>query len=91
LDVERVAAELGLPFRGLWLKAEPCHLIERVTARRDDASDATASVVRQQLGLDIGGLSRAWSVLDANGSAAKILERASNILAGSAKPLIQVP
>ena len=91
LDVERVAAELGLPFRGLWLQAEPPHLIERVTARRDDASDATASVVRQQLGLDVGGLSPAWSVLDANGSAARILERASIILAGAAKPLVQVP
>jgi predicted kinase len=50
LGVERAAAELGLPFGGLWLQAEPQRLIESVTARRDDASDATASVVRQQSG-----------------------------------------
>jgi predicted kinase len=84
LGVERAAAELGLPFVGLWLQAEPQRLIERVTARRDDASDATASVVRQQLGIDTGALSPAWAVLDANGSAEECLKRASMILAGSA-------
>jgi len=86
--IERVAAELGLPFRGLWLEADPPRLVERVTARRDDASDATASVVRQQLRLDIGELSPAWSVLDANGSATNILQQASIILAGATRPLV---
>jgi aminoglycoside phosphotransferase family enzyme/predicted kinase len=86
--VERVAAELGLPFRGLWLEAEPPRLVERVTARREDASDATASVVRKQLRLDIGELSPAWIVLDANGSAANILQQASIMLAGATRPLL---
>jgi len=80
---------LGLPFRGLWLQAEPCHLIEGATARCDDASDAT-NVVREQLRGDIGALSPAGSVLDANRSAATLLERAVIILAGSVKPLVQV-
>ena len=91
LDVERIAAELGLPFHGLWLTAEPSRLIERVNARRDDASDAIDSVVRRQLRLDIGVLSPRWSVLDANGSTAKILERALAVLAGSTGPRVQVP
>jgi predicted kinase len=91
LDLERIAAELGLPFHGLWLTAEPSRLIERVNARRDDASDAIDSVVRQQLKLDIGVLSPRWSVLDANGSTAKILERALPVLAGSTGPWVQVP
>jgi predicted kinase len=81
LSVERLAAELGLPLRGLWLHAKPHCLIERVTARHNDASDATASVVRQQLSLDIGALSPAWTVLDANRSAAEVLIRASMIVA----------
>jgi uncharacterized protein len=89
LAVERIAAELGLPFHGLWLTAEPSRLIERVNARRDDASDATDSVVRQQLRLDIGELSPAWSVLDANGSTAKVIERASIMIGGSTEPGVQ--
>jgi len=91
LGAERIATELGLAFRGLWLEAEPQRLVERVTARRNDASDATPSVVRQQLGLDIGALSPAWTMLDANGSAAEILERASMILAGSRRRLVEAP
>jgi aminoglycoside phosphotransferase family enzyme/predicted kinase len=89
--VERIAAEFGLPFRGLWLEAEPQRLLERVTGRRNDASDATAGVVRQQLALDFGALSPAWTVLDANGSAAEILERAAMMLADTDRRLVEAP
>jgi predicted kinase len=89
--VEGVAAGLGLPFRGLWLEAQSERLIERVAARRNDASDATASVVRQQLAIDIGLFSPTWTAIDANGSAAGILERARMILAGSGRRLPEAP
>jgi predicted kinase len=66
--IEAVAAGLALPFRGLWLEAPRDALVGRVSARRGDASDATAAVVAQQLARPIGAL--AWSTIDAAGSAA---------------------
>lgn len=61
--VEAVAAEAGAPFVGFWLEAPSDVLIARVEARRRDASDADAQVVRQQLALDPGRLD--WRRLDA--------------------------
>ena len=79
-DIEAIAGAVGVPFRGLWLQAEPEKLMSRVTARRNDASDATASVVQQQLGADIGPFSAAWTAIDANGSLEVVLHTASLIL-----------
>jgi len=45
-----LARKTGVPFAGLWLSAPLPVLQERVTARRGDASDATAEVVARQLG-----------------------------------------
>jgi uncharacterized protein len=45
--VERLAGEMGVPFRGLWLEAPIPVLLERVSERAGDASDATAEVVRR--------------------------------------------
>ena len=67
--VEDLAAELGVPFQGLWLTAPADTLAARVDARRGDASDATSQVVRQQLTWQLGVLSPAWTMLDAGGSA----------------------
>jgi aminoglycoside phosphotransferase family enzyme len=79
--IERVAADLGVPFRGLWLEAAPQRLTDRVSARRSDASDATTDVVRQQLTFDTGALAASWTRLDAGGSAAETLAAARQILA----------
>ena len=49
--------KLGVPFRGVWLEADPDTLIARVKARTGDASDADEEVVRRQLTYDIGPLS----------------------------------
>ena len=78
-SVEAVAAELQVPFRGLWLDAEPPALMSRVANRKGDASDATADVVRTQLALDRGALSSTWTTLDANGPEAQVLARASSL------------
>jgi aminoglycoside phosphotransferase family enzyme/predicted kinase len=72
----RVAAGcMGAPFIGLWLEARPETLIERVTARRDDASDADAAVVESQLGYDVGDLSD-WHRIRAAGTPQDVLDSA---------------
>ena len=75
--IEAVAAELTVPFCGLWLHAEPHKLAARVNARQNDASDATAEVVQAQLGWDVGALSSAWVSIDAGGTPQETLCRAS--------------
>jgi predicted kinase len=55
--LEDMARGLGVPFRGVWLEADPDTLIARVKARTGDASDADEDVVRRQLSYDIGKLS----------------------------------
>ena len=45
--IEALAADSGVPFHGLWLEVPVPVLIERVTRRSGDASDATADVVRR--------------------------------------------
>lgn len=75
----RLAADLAIPFHGLWLAAPPDKLRERVRARRNDASDAGPSVVDLQLGRDIGDLG-GWIRIDAGGDARRTLRRVRNIL-----------
>jgi uncharacterized protein len=79
--IEALAAELGVPFQGLWLTAAPQTLVARVAARRNDASDATPEVVHQQLQWEVGALSPAWTQLDAGGSAQEAYRRAASALA----------
>jgi aminoglycoside phosphotransferase family enzyme/predicted kinase len=82
--LEALAAELRVPFHGFWLHAVPDALIARVAARRNDASDATAEVVRQQLGFDVGAFPSAWTPVDANGSAEEALAHALRTLEAAA-------
>jgi uncharacterized protein len=63
-----LASHFGIAFHGLWLTAPLAVLIERVTARLGDASDADAAVVRAQLAqgeTDVSG----WTQIDASGHA----------------------
>jgi len=46
---ERLAAECGVPFEGVWLEAAPDILEARVAARTGDASDATVEVLHEQI------------------------------------------
>ena len=55
---QALAAALRVPFRGAWLEGRPDELRARLAARRDDASDADASVLDEQLALDPGPI--AW-------------------------------
>jgi aminoglycoside phosphotransferase family enzyme/predicted kinase len=82
-EIEAVAADLGVPFRGLWLEAPPGKLLDRVGARIGDASDATPEVVRLQLTGDAGALTAGWVSIDAGGSGAATLANARKVLARS--------
>jgi len=69
-----LAAERGVPFDGIWLDATSEQLVARVTARKGDASDADAAVVRKQLGFDVGAVD--WHRVDTSGAKEATLGRA---------------
>jgi uncharacterized protein len=62
--VERVAADAGVPFIGVWLDAPPATLIDRAERRISDPSDADAAVIRQQQMQEIGAIR--WPRIDAS-------------------------
>lgn len=64
--IEDLACACGVHFAGIWLEAPETTLIERVTQRRGDASDATAPVVRTQQTYDLGEIK--WTRIDATAS-----------------------
>jgi len=76
---EAVARAAGVPFRGLWLSAEPKLLEARIQARSNDASDATAAVLRRQLAYDCGRIG--WVAIDASGDLAATQALAERALA----------
>ena len=79
--IESVARAAAVPFVGLWLDAPLDTLLARVAARVDDASDADAGVVRQQMREDPGPLT--WRRLDASTSAPDVLETARRFVVRS--------
>ncbi len=81
-QVEIVARENGADFVGLWLEAPIETLIDRVRHRSNDASDATAEIVRRQTGYKIGEI--AWPRLTVTGSVDDSLAQALKTLGFSA-------
>jgi predicted kinase len=65
-----------VPCIGLWLEGPESELIARTEQRRNDASDADATVVRLQRAQHTGDIS--WSRLDASATAASVLSSASD-------------
>jgi uncharacterized protein len=72
------AARQGVPFDGVWLEAPAELLAARVKRRQRDASDATADVVRRQLGYNLGTVD--WKRIDASGSPGETLSAATRVL-----------
>lgn len=60
----QLAQEHGATFAGIWLDAPEERLLERVTTRRGDASDAGGEVVRKQLATGFGDID--WPRIDAD-------------------------
>jgi aminoglycoside phosphotransferase family enzyme/predicted kinase len=73
------ANALGVRFCGLFLHADLATRAARVGARRRDASDADAQVVRMQEAYDLGRLD--WARIDASGTPAQTLDRARAAMA----------
>ena len=76
--VGSLADRLDVEFRGIWLEAPQQTLTSRVTDRRDDASDADASVVAKQAKRELGEIS--WTRLDTTGAFEDLVSRALDIL-----------
>jgi hypothetical protein len=72
--IEGVATAASVPFFGLWLDAPETILIDRTQQRGEDASDATADVVRRQLARSVGAI--AWPRIDASMNAEAVLRHA---------------
>ncbi len=67
-----LAAELRVPFTGIWLEAPPEILMARVAERRNDASDANVAILKKQLGYDLGAME--WRRVDATRSAEHVAD-----------------
>jgi predicted kinase len=80
LEIEAVAAEIGVPFHGIWLEAEREELARRIGERRDDASDATPEILNRQLAKGTGRPSPVWMKVAAGGSKEETLQRAISAL-----------
>jgi hypothetical protein len=76
--IERAAAVAQVPFVGLWLDAPESVLIARADARRGDASDADAAVIRGQIAA--GESPTTWHRLDASRAAEAVRQAALGIL-----------
>jgi predicted kinase len=72
--IERIAADMSVPFVGLWLEAPEPTLVARTEQRRNDASDADAEVIRMQHRQGIGVMT--WHRIEASGSPELVLEHA---------------
>lgn len=72
--LEQIAAQERVRFDGLWLEAPEETLTARVDARRGDASDADAGVVRQQQNYPLGVIG--WHKIAATGTPGETLIQA---------------
>jgi aminoglycoside phosphotransferase family enzyme/predicted kinase len=77
-DVEAAARAADVPFLGFFLTADLDIRLQRVGARRNDASDAGPDVARSQEDYALGVMT--WNVVDASGSPAQTLDKVRSLL-----------
>ena len=73
-----MATDLGVPFTGVWLEAPEGALAERIAARKNDVSDATVSVLQQQLNYKLGRIG--WVRVVNDGMPDDGVEKVSRVL-----------
>ena len=71
--IAALAGECGVAFKGLWLDSPAGLLKARVAKRVGDVSDATPSVVCQQLSYDLGPME--FERIDTSGSVVEVAQR----------------
>ena len=72
--IERAAATMSVRFCGLWLDAAESTVVDRISQRRLDPSDADEAVVRTQYAQDTGPIE--WHRLDASRPVDGVLQEA---------------
>lgn len=75
---EDVARRANVPFSGIWLSATRDLLASRILNRRGDASDADVTVLDRQIARGAGEIS--WTVIDASGSEAEVVDQGRKAL-----------
>jgi aminoglycoside phosphotransferase family enzyme/predicted kinase len=81
-QIGAAAQATNTPFLGLFLAADLAVRLARVEARKHDASDATADVVRRQDNYEVGDVD--WVKIDAGGTPEQTLRAAMAALASHA-------
>jgi len=76
--IEQVASSAHAPFFGIWLEAPEHQLIQRVSCRQQDASDADSAVVQQQIARKTT-VAR-WAHVDASGDPNAVAVRVQSAL-----------
>ena len=76
--IAEAAAQVNVPFTGLWLEAPAAVLERRIAGRGPDASDATVAVLHRQLGYRLGEIT--WRRVDASGDPKSMLRAARRAL-----------
>lgn len=82
-EQERLAAECGAPFIGLWLRADLKILFDRVSQRVGSASDAGVEIVEMQSKKPPGDIR--WAVIDAALPRGRVLAEALKMTSGRGK------
>ena len=75
---EDVARKANVPFSGIWLSAPRDLLASRIRNRRGDASDADVTVLDRQIERGPGEIG--WTVIDASGSEAEVVDQGRRAL-----------
>jgi predicted kinase len=75
---EKLATQNGALFKGLWLQTDTGVLLDRVTRRVNDVSEAGADVVQTQVALGIGAIT--WHIIDAAQTREAIIKAALELL-----------
>ena len=81
-QIAAAAQESDVRFCGLFLTADVDVRVARVTARTRDASDADATIVRQQENYALGKIE--WAEVDASGDLDRTLRAARDVIASHA-------